>query len=473
MNSPTMPPTMRTPLDLDDIQGNIVRGYNMQHARHFALASGSAAAAARFIGALLGPGEGPRISTAAPWQDKPDYCLNLGITAPGLVMLGLPPATMALFPTAYTEGAAARAAALGDTGPAAPSNWVLGGATAPTPEQLVLSLYTDEHRVAALERISGELRALMARHGITELSHHDAQAFAHGAVHFGYRDGIGQPRIEGGPGRQTPDMQPASSAGEFLLGGGHINQFAGNWLGDLPPELGTNATYGAMRIIEQDVAAFERFIELAAQRYDVDKEWVAAKLMGRWRNGMPLTLAPDSATPPLPETRLNQFDYVPTAENPAYFDDSAGKRCPVGAHIRRLNPRSALVMGKPHTRRIIRRGMPYGPAYTPGQADDGVERGLIGYFLCGDLEMQFEFLLQNWANADYATSGLRGSREPILGAQPPEGGRFVLRTDNALDPIVFDDLPRWTVTRGCLYCLLPGMGGLRFLAQLGGAAPGA
>ena len=123
-------------------------------------------------------------------------------------------------------------------------------------------------------------------------------------------------------------------------------------------------------------------------------------------------------------------------------------------------------MGKPHTRRIIRRAMPYGPRWQPGQADDGVERGLLGYFVCGDVASQFEFLLQTWANRDFATHGLRGSTEPILGLQPPQGGRFVIRTDNGLDPIVIDSLPQLTVTRGCLYCFLPGMGGLRRLAAL-------
>ncbi len=290
-------------------------------------------------------------------------------------------------------------------------------------------------------------------------------------MHFGYRDGIAQPRIEGVPRKRAddlPDLQPAANPGEFLLGHHYQNAFGGNWLGDLPPELGNNGSYGVLRMIRQEVATFEALLQRVARRYAVDPEWVAAKLMGRWRNGTPLTLAPGNQMPAKApaDSHINHFDYAPTPQHPTFLDDGEGRRCPIGSHIRRLNPRSALVMGKPHTRRLIRRAMPYGKAWTPGQADDGVERGLIGYFVCGDVESQFEFLLQTWGNRDFATHGLRGTREPILGPQPPEGGRFVIRTDNTLDPIVLGDLPQLTFTRGCLYCFLPGIGGLRRLAAL-------
>lgn len=460
---------MHTPpvIDFDDIQANILRGVNTRQARHFMLAGSRATGTAQFIGALL-DGPGPRISTAAHWDQRPPYHLTLGLTAPGLAALGLPPALMACFPDSFTAGAAARAESLGDTGDAAPSAWAYGGRQA---EHLVVSVYTDEDRHAELDAVSRQLRGLMAQHGLAELGAFDATSFDDGVVHFGYRDGIAQPRIEGVPskrGEAMPDMQPKSSPGEFLLGKGYVNQFAGNWLGDLPPDLGDNGSYGVLRMIRQEVATFEALLQRVARRYAVDPEWVAAKLMGRWRNGTPLTLAPGDHMPAKApaDSHINHFDYAPTPQHPTFLDDKEGRRCPIGSHIRRLNPRSALVMGKPHTRRLIRRAMPYGKAWTPGQADDGIERGLIGYFVCGDVESQFEFLLQTWGNRDFATHGLRGTREPILGPQPADGGRFVIRTDNPLDPIVIDDLPQLTFTRGCLYCFMPGIGGLRRLAAL-------
>lgn len=457
-------------IDFSDVQANILRGFNARQARHFMLAGTRASGTAQFIGALL-QGTGPRISTAEAWTERPHYALTLGLTAPGLAALGLPPALMACFPAAFTAGAAARADTLGDVGPGAPAGWAYGGRGA---EHLVLSLYTDEHRHARLHELTRQLRGLMAQHGVAELGAFDAEAFPQGEVHFGYRDGIAQPRIEGVPRKRAddgPDLQPPAPPGDFLLGRGYRNAFAGNWLGDLPPELGDNGSYGVLRMIRQDVAAFEALLDDVAGRYRVDREWVAAKLMGRWRNGVPLTLAPTAppgqAQPaPLPAHGLNRFDYAPTAAHPTFYDDAQGLRCPIGSHIRRLNPRSALVMGQPHTRRIIRRAMPYGPRWQPGQRDDGVERGLLGYFVCGDVATQFEFLLQTWANRDFATHGLRGTTEPILGLQPPGGGRFVIRTDNGLDPIVIDRLPQLTVTRGCVYAFLPGIGGLRRLAEL-------
>jgi hypothetical protein len=110
--------------------------------------------------------------------------------------------------------------------------------------------------------------------------------------------------------------------------------------------------------------------------------------------------------------------------------------------------------------------MPYGPPLDPHQPDDGIERGLIGLFLCGDLELQYEFLLRVWTNEGLSTHGLRGTRDPILGAQPPTGGKFVLRTDDSRDPIVMTGLPRLIQTLGSVYCLVPGIGGLRFLSAL-------
>ena len=466
--------------DLADIQGNLLRGYRFTNARHFALVITDPAGARRFLGDLICGNErrSPQITTDEHWTERPAYCLNIGLTWPGLQMLGLPPAMLADFPAAFAEGPAARAGApdpdfsgsvgLGDIEDSAPAGWMLGGEATP-PVHILLSLYTEEQRARRLEAVTARLRKRFAPAGLGEISVHDANALPNQTVHFGYRDGIAQPHIEGGHDRPFADMQPKAQTGDFLLGCDYVNSYDGNFIGNLPPALADNATYGAFRILRQDVDGFEQLLDEWSQTWGLDRELVAAKLMGRWRQtGTPLSLVPDGSgsDPSIEERRLNDFDYAPAPGHPTFFDDVEGVRCPIGAHIRRLNPRSSLVMGRPHTRRIVRRGMPYGPPYNPEEPGDGVERGLVGLFLCGDLELQYEFLMRVWANEDFATHGLRGTRDPIIGAQRNGTGHFTVRTADSRDPVVMTGLPRLVQTRGSLYCFIPGIGGLRYLSTL-------
>jgi deferrochelatase/peroxidase EfeB len=467
-------------LDLADIQGNLFRGYRCANARHFALGVGDPASARAFLAGLISGNErrSPQLTRAEKWGDKPQYCLNVGLTWAGLEALGPPAGVLADFPAAFQEGPAARAVesdpdfpdsvGLGDVGASAPRNWILGGPRT-QPVHIVVSLYTDEHITRRLEQVSARLRKRFAACGLTEILAFEADALPRGKVHFGYRDGIAQPRIEGGHGHGRADMQPMSQPGDFLLGRDYTNVYGGNYLGNLLPALGDNAHYGAFRILKQDVAGFERVLAQWGARYRLDPELVAAKLMGRWRNGVPLVLSPDSdqPQPALGDADLNEFDYAPGPGHETFYDDSEGIRCPVGAHIRRLNPRRSLVMGKPHTRRLVRRGMPYGPPYDPANPRDGIERGLVGLFLCGDLELQYEFIVRTWANEDLSTHGLRGTREPILGAQPQGGGSFTVRTGDSRDPLVMTGLQRLVQTVGSVYCFVPGIGGIQYLAATG------
>lgn len=459
-----------TPADLHDIQGNVVRGYRMPNARHFALRLNNGGTARRFVASLIPGqgGEGPHITTASPWPgEKPSYCLNIGFTSAGLTAIGIPASILSLFPAEFQAGPQGNATAMGDTGSSAPSAWEMGGPANPQ-VHVMLSLFTNEQREPCMEHWTTVLEQLFQRDRIEAVWRMDANALPDGKVHFGYKDGIAQPRIKGAPGKQLADMQPECDPGEFLLGRGYINQYDGNFIGAIPPELADNATYGAFRVLEQDVAGFEDFITKAGKRYNMAPEMVAAKLMGRWRNGTPLALSPDAPEPAgykISADQVNNFDYSPSTDHPQYYDDDIGLRCPVGAHIRRLNPRGSLVMGKPHTRRIIRRGIAYGPAYDPATTDT-TPRGLVGFFICGDLGMQFEFLQTTWVNMDISTTGIRGTREPVLGAQPDYGGQFVMRTSDTRDPIVMDNVPRLVRTRGSVYCLIPAIGGLRFIAGI-------
>jgi deferrochelatase/peroxidase EfeB len=469
----------------EDIQG-LLRGYgpSFDCARHFVVGIGDGPRARAFLGTLAdGEPDGPGVTSLVDREQRPTSCLNVAITWPGLKALGVPGGVLSLFPPAFQQGPAVRAApdptqpgsvGLGDVGVSAPQMWAMGGPNN-AEVHLIVSLYAQG--APTLETASDRLRAAFAAHRLTEHSHHDAQALpapdGQTRVHFGYRDGISQPSIAGFP-PSAPDMQPEVPTGDVLLGCDYENSFGGNYAGALPGALVDNAMYGAFRILYQDAAGFEQLLHDWGHAASADPEVIAAKLMGRWRNGAPLVLAPDMSkpNPAVPEDALNAFDYAPGEDHPAFYDDGRGLRCPIGSHVRRLNPRGARVMGQSNSRRLVRRNMPYGPELAPGEPDDGVDRGLVGYFLCGDLETQWEFIQTAWVNQDLSTHGIRGTREPIGGAQPEGGGTFTIPTTDA-GPIVLRGLPNLVRTRGSAYCLLPGIGGLRYLASLPGQNAGA
>lgn len=280
-------------------------------------------------------------------------------------------------------------------------------------------------------------------------------------AHFGYVDGISQPRIAGVP-KQRPDGSGVPEFGDpmalvppgaFVLG--LPSQHPGlMYPMPAPDSLGKNGSFAALRILKQDCAAFENYLESSAAATGLGKELIAAKLCGRWRTGVPLALSNDGNPASVAIENWNEFDYS---------DDPSGKKCPLGAHIRRNNPRATPVAGDGGGKhRIMRRGLPYGPPFDPTNPNDGIERGLLGLFICGNLRDQFEFLMKEWINdGDFA--GLGSDRDPILGNQPEGGGRF--RIPMAGRPQVsLRSMPSFITTRGGAYCFLPSLTALRYLA---------
>lgn len=479
-----LPPPVEEPaaatIDLADVQGNILQGYNASIARHFAVRFDDEGVGRAFLDVLVNGDESacPRVTSASVWTERPLYFLNVGVTAEGLKALGVPRELRHKLPRAFLEGPAdrQRAARNGDTGASAPEHWELGSLDVPV--HLLVSLYADAEKVDSMDEFrlrSSQLTGWFNRYGLQWITPEPETRLLENReqVHFGYREGMAQPRIAGVPNDGGPDLQPRARAGEFLLGD-YADVYGGRSLGAMPRELCQNATFAAVRVLEQDVAAFERLLDTAAQQTGQDREWIAAKLMGRWRNGTPLTrapAAPEGRQVPLPvaESDFNAFDYAPSHAHPDVADDHEGLVCPVGSHARRMNPRSAMVAGRPYTHRLIRRGMPYGPAWDPAQPQP--RRGLFGLFLCADLERQFEFLMQEWANGDTAASGIRGTQDPFIGSQSL-GGEFRIPMPGAAPPLKLQ-VPRLVTTRGSLYLLVPGLAGLRYLARGDNFAQGA
>ncbi len=461
-------------LPLDDIQGYILRGYRYDVSRHIvAHCDGPGSDPRGFLAAIV-----PHVTTAQSWKKvppytKPPFTLNVGITYAGLQALGVDGTTLGSFPTSFVLGATspATAATVGDFGASAPANWAGGLGNADT-AHVILTIYACDTATldAATATWTGELTA----HGMSAPYAIDATALPDNKVHFGYRDSIAQPRIDGAPTRKhdRPDHQPISPAGEFLMG--HPSQ-NGITYAVAQPELTVNSSFGAFRILEQDVAAFETFLTTAAAATKLDRELIAAKVCGRWRSGEPLVLKPTSASPAVPDHELNDFHYGsadPTAPDPL------GLKCPIGSHIRRSNPRDQNVLMTPdsgHLHRLVRRAMPYGPAYTGDGEPDGIARGLVGFFINVDLQNQFEFIMSSWIDTrTFLRSVPLGKNNPlfnitgtdVLLGSTPSAFYLTQIAQPKVNNVKVAVPERFITTKGGAYCYLPSITALTYLSKL-------
>jgi deferrochelatase/peroxidase EfeB len=480
-------------LDLADIQGFILRGYRMPMVRHFLLTVGVPGEARKLLGRLISGDESdaPQLTTAQDWhvgfapgpQDdpadlprrKPDYCLNVGLTWPGLIALEVQQRVPSLsFKSfgAFTAGAAQRAALVGDTGPSAPENWAGGFGKGRDHVLLTLHAISPEAMATYTERLTvlfsetGAFSEVWRQDGMALMEMKDGQPVPTAKVHFGYTDGISMTTIRGGPERYSLDHQQPCEPWLFVL----MNE-AENYFVPEPPELGLNGSFAVFKMIETDVVAFEKFLQ--SNKDKIDPELLAAKMCGRWRNGVPLALSPDTDSPPggIAPDQFNNFEYV----NADGSGDPRGLRCPVGAHMRRINPRGQPVTGQGqpggsnNTHRLIRRGLPYGPMYDPSQPYDGIERGLLGYFINSNIENQYEFVLGEWANkAEFAGSVRLNpkSKDPMIATQNPEESIFVIPQANGAPAIQVTGLSTFVTTKAAAYCFLPSVTAIKFIATL-------
>ncbi|QHG14892.1 Dyp-type peroxidase [Nostoc sp. ATCC 53789] len=457
-----------TQLNFSDIQGYIIRGYNMNNVRHFVLYIKDAKGAKKFIGSLVsGSDESiPQITTAAWWDIKPSYCLNIGFTFEGLNALQFVADIGKSFSgsnyKSFRQGAIAQATQVGDIGESVPEKWKGGLGTSNT--HVLLSLYAQDSKV--LEQQSDKLRSLFKEgDALKELSCFDGAKLPDekgqpsDIVHFGYKDGISQPKIEGVPTKRglskSLDPQPIIPAYEFIL----LDDEKAPYYVPTPPELGLNGSFAAFRVLEQDVAGFEKFLQEQKDKIDSDK--LAAKMCGRWRNGVPLDLSPDAdqLTSPKESIIYEQFN------NFDYSDDPQGYKCPIGSHIRRTNPRAAKIQGVTNIHRLIRRGIPYGSLYNPNSPNDGIERGLLGLFICVNLKRQFEFVMEEWVNkGDFA--GLPTDvKAPLIGANDNKSGQFDIPVSPDNPSIKLTGFDRFITTKGGAYCFIPSITALQHIAS--------
>lgn len=451
-----------TALDLGDIQGDILRAHGNAYTRTSYVFVGidDAAGGHDWLRTLV-----DRVSTAAPRPPdaKPPHAVNVALTAAGLRALGVPESVMSTFSGAFLEGMAARASVLGDRGASAPERWEPGFGRAEAHVLVTLNALGDAELDAELASLRGDVE----RAGLRVVAEQHARLLDGAREHFGFADGFAQPAVAGASDEKAAGggvplahgrWRPLAP-GEFILGYPDEDTLVDPQR-RLPPApaspLGRSGTYMVWRKLRQDVALFRRTVAAAAERYPRGERELRAKIVGRWDDGSPLVTYPDAPS--------GSFDgRQPGANDFAYRDlDRDGSRCPLGAHIRRSNPRDALGFeGKLSFRhRIIRRGMPYGDPLPPGVVeDDGADRGLVFVCFNASIARQFEGIQVQWLN-DGNVFGLGHDSDYLLGG--PEGGSMVLQ---GASPFYLAPQGPFVTTRAGEYLFVPGITALAAIAD--------
>jgi len=186
-----------------------------------------------------------------------------------------------------------------------------------------------------------------------------------------------------------------------------------------------NGSYMVFRRLEQKVPEFHRFVAERAARLGMDPQLLAARIVGRWKSGAPLELAPLRDNPALGEDDKRNNDF-------GFGEDRFQRKCPYAAHIRKAYPRDDIAPADAQRHRIIRAGIPFGLEVAPGETTTRHSRGLL--FVCyqTSIARQFEYIQRHYANNPDCVDGKRrlGGGElvtpgfdPIIGQAADNGAR--------------------------------------------------
>ena len=452
-------------IDVSDIQGFVLKGYNFPRARYLLVELLHHEAARDFVKGLL-----PGVTTGERWDidKKPTSTVNLGFTHEGLVRLQLPLASLLSFPVEFQQGMKARAEILYDTGKNAPAHWDPAWNEDRVHAWLAVNARTAE---ALEERCAAIQRLMTGTGGASLVQAQDACAiYSNGKPsaqeHFGYTDGFGNPDFEGaerecvpGQGKLASDgrWEPLAT-GEFLLG--YADEAGELPVAPIPHLLGRNGTFMVYRKLHQNVATFRNYLDEKGKLYGGGREKLAAKFVGRWRDGTPLELSPDEPNPAIVADKNRNTDFT-------YGGDPAGVRCPIGAHLRRSHPRDAFGFhgGLITRRRIMRRGLPYGEYVPEGQpVRDQDERGIVFMALNASIFRQFEFVQQQWI--EYGNDSHQGNDKDLLTGNHDGTGKLIVQgtTDPKNPPFVCGGLPGFVELRGGDYFFIPSLTALAMIA---------
>jgi deferrochelatase/peroxidase EfeB len=496
--------TKPSKIDFADIQGLVRFGYGSLTEASFLLLRVRDALAAR---AWLASAP---VSNAVALKQAPDTALQVAFTCEGLRTLGLGEDILAGFSAEFYSGMASdknRSRRLGDTGANSPQYWQWGGQGKTL--HLAVMIYTRENL------LEGWAQAIRGQHWDDAFEVLDCLPTSNlfGVEPFGFTDGISQPTVDWNQERQVKGDELAYgnlvSLGEFLLG--YPNEYgkytdrpllpaSGDTAGVLltaedKPELhdfGRNGTYLVFRQLAQDVRGFWRFMDEQAGSAPQARQELAEAFVGRRQNGQPLV---DLSNQP-----IAGIDQENGALNQFTFDgDASGLRCPLGAHIRRANPRTSDLPGASdnlfaklkHTlgfgestygedviastrfHRLLRRGREYGPGLSVQDAlqpmpETDAERGIHFISLGANISRQFEFVQSAWVMSS-KFGGLTGESDPLLGNREPIPGcpvtdTFSITQNNGAKYLI-TTVPQFITVRGGAYFFLPSIRALQFIAN--------
>ena len=504
-------PASPSSLDSTEIPGLVFGGFSPLHHGQALLLKLTGDRAANWLRAIA-----PSLTYGERRPDLATAATLVAFSRTGLEALGLDRRDLETFPPAFLNGMAhpARARALGDVGADAPGRWTWGSGakeagaillvyakTADDLEQLVVK------RTAELERFGQEIigcvmfKPLRGQQNITSVAvqkvEDDRGNGDLAREPFGFADGISQPIIRGT--RRWTRIRDAShlvEPGEFVLGypdngrrippspsvaaardpDHQLPSFGADPFRERPDfsrpqptrerDFGRNGTFLVVRQLEQYQDRFDQFLREAAQRLEghpavpwdaaAREEWVAAKLVGRWRDGTSLVRFPTH-----PGTSGGR---VARPDNDFLYgrDDPDGRRCPFGAHVRRVNPRDSFPPHGPgelaisNRHRILRVGRVYLPEREGGR------NGLFFMCLNADIERQFELVQQTWAKGA-SFHGL----ESEVDCFSPRGATDCFTVPTEHGPIYLKRLEDFVRVVGGGYFFMPSRRAVRYLAQQG------
>lgn len=466
-------------MDKSNVQGLVRAPYRYRRSRHLLFEVPVGADGKGFLGSIL-----PRVCHGATDLLVPQSALlNVAFTAAGLASFGVDAKLIAELDLDFREGPVG--ISMGDE-PHSLSDQATWWDSQDLESHLHLTVQIYARDAETLKDETDKVLAEAAVAGLIELlprriPDHEGSLRLDGAalpraegdtaagakVHFGYRDGLSQPEVAWKAEALDEGMRSRGvlHRREFLLGYSDPSA-SSSPNGGQAADYFRDSSYLVLRWMKQDVGAFENFLSTAAERLgpidslEDPREYVAAKMMGRWRDGTPLTLSPDRRNPIL---NCEPFTYQAA--------DPHGHRCPFAAHIRIVNPRdqplsNAEVVGVP---RLIRRGMPYGPEWPSRQIeDDGIDRGIIGIFLCTSIVRQFYTILHWISHTDFSPSF---SVERLHDQDILFGNRLVGRSSRTMSiptptgEKLVQGLPDFVHTRGTSFFLLPSMSTLRSMTK--------